>query len=156
MQPNTSKYLALETVSSGIVNGVLNLASAYAIFHGRSRLPTGGRSGLIVDLIGETFIVVLLSVLIPSLIARHRRRAGTLPTPGVGPLAPAGNLYVRAVVTGLIFTAVSVPCIAVLLPRIFPNGVTLGAVLLFKTFYGAAVGSLATLLAVNKALRERS
>jgi hypothetical protein len=44
-----SKYLAVETAMSGFVNGILNFAAAFAIFHGRSRI-----GGLLRDTIGET------------------------------------------------------------------------------------------------------
>jgi uncharacterized membrane protein YdjX (TVP38/TMEM64 family) len=36
----------------------------------------------------------------------------------------------------------------------FPNGVSLANVLLFKTVFGAVIGSLATFLAVRKMLTE--
>jgi uncharacterized membrane protein YdjX (TVP38/TMEM64 family) len=36
----------------------------------------------------------------------------------------------------------------------FPNGVTFRNVLLFKTLYGTVLGSIATFLAVRKALNE--
>jgi hypothetical protein len=154
MHVKASKYLAVETAMSGLVNGILNFVAAFAIFHGRGRVATAGPGGLLRDTIGETFIVTALSVLIPSLIARQRRRAGTLPTSGDRRQGPASNLYVRAMVAGLIFTCVCVPCNALLLPLIFPNGVSFGNVLLFKTLYGVVVGSIATLLAVQKTLSE--
>src|SRR5271155_257549 len=154
MHVKASKYLAVETATSGLVNGILNFVAAFAIFHGRGRVATTGPGGLLRDTIGETFIVTALSVLIPSLIARQRRRAGTLPTSGGRRASPASNLYVRAIVAGLIFTCVCVPCSALLLPLIFPNGVSFGNVLLFKTLYGVVVGSIATLLAVQKTLSE--
>ena len=154
MNVKLGQYLAIETVSSGLVNGLLNFAAAYAIFHAHSRIPATGSRSLLQDSIGETFIVTTLSVLIPSLIARSRRRAGTLPISGDKRAGRQSNLYVWAIVTGLIFTAALVPCNALLLPRIFPNGVSFANVLLFKTLYGALVGSLATFLAVRKILTE--
>jgi hypothetical protein len=154
MDVKARKYLAIETAASGLVNGILNLAAAYAIFHSRNRIPATGPGSLLRDSVGETFIVTLLSVLIPSLIARQRRRAGTLPTSGARQPRATGNLYIRAIVTGLVFTCVCVACNALLLPLMFPNGVSFANVLLFKTLYGAVVGSMATLLAVRKVLSE--
>jgi hypothetical protein len=148
------QYLAIETVSSGLVNGLLNFAAAYAIFHAHNRIPANGPASLLRDSIGETFIVSILSVLIPSLIARSRRRAGTLPVFGDKRASRESNLYVRAIVTGLIFTCVLVPCNALFLPWVFPNGVSFANGLLFKTLFGAVVGSLATFLAVRKMLTE--
>jgi hypothetical protein len=154
MHEKASKYLAGETAGSGLVNGILNFAAAFAIFHSRSLVPTTGPASLLRDLIGETFLVTALSVLIPSLIARHRRRAGTLPISPERRPAPAGNLYLRAIVAGLLFTCVFVPCNAFLLPWMFPSGVSFRNVLLFKTLYGTVLGSIATFLAVRKALNE--
>ncbi len=154
-----SQYLIVETVMSGLVNGILNLAAGYALFHRSGVVPaTGGSRSLLRDSIGETFLVAALSFLVPSLIARHRRRAGTLPISSNGRQAKrpslAGNLYVRALIIGLLFTCVLVPCNAFLLPRIFPDGVSFRNVLLFKTLYGIVLGSIATLLALRKALHE--
>ena len=153
-----SQYLVVETVMSGLVNGILNLAAGYALFYRSSVVPATGPRSLLRDSIGETFLVAGLSFLVPSLIARHRRRAGTLPVPPNHRQdrrpSPAGNLYVRAVIIGLLFTCVLVPCNALLLPRVFPVGVTFHNVLLFKTLYGIVLGSIATLLALRKALHE--
>jgi small-conductance mechanosensitive channel len=154
MDKKAAKYLAVETVGSAVVNGILNFAGAFAIFHGRSLVATGGPAGLSRDLIGETFLVAALSVLVPSLIARRRRRAGTLPiTTGRRP-KPAGNLYLRAIIAGLILTCVLAPCNAWLLPGIFPGGVSFRNVLLFKTLYGTILGAIATFLAVRRSLNE--
>ena len=154
MDEKASKYLAVETAGSTVVNGILNLGAAFAIFHSRSQVPATGPASLLRDSIGETFLVTALSVLVPSLIARRRRRAGTLPISADSRPKPAGNLYLRAIVAGLIFTCVCLPCNALLLPWMFPNGVSFRNVLLFKTLYGTVLGSIATFLAVRKALNE--
>jgi hypothetical protein len=154
MHGSASNYLIFETAMSGLCNAILNLAAAFALFHGRGRIPATGPGSLLMDSIGETFLVTCLSMLIPSLIARHRRQAGTLPTYVDRPSIASGNLYFRAIVMGLLFTCVLVPCSGFLLPRIFPGGVSFGNVLLFKTLYGAVLGSTATLLALHRALNE--
>jgi hypothetical protein len=154
MDAKASKYLVVETFMSGLCNAILNFAAALAIFHGHSMTSATGPGSLLMDSIGETFFVASLSVLVPSLIARHRRRGGTLPVADDRPQRAAGNLYVRAIVAGLIFTCVCVPCGWLLLPLIFPNGVSFGNVLLFKTLYGVVLGSIATWLALRKVLNE--
>ena len=154
MSEKVAKYLAVETVGSAVVNGILNFAAAFAIFHSRSLVPAAGPAGLSRDLIGETFLVAALSVLVPSLIARRRRRAGTLPILTNRRPKPTGNLYLRAMIAGLIFTSVLAPCNALLLPRIFPAGVSFHNVLLFKTLYGTILGAITTLIAVRKTLNE--
>ena len=153
MHEKASNYLAVETAGSGVVNGILNFAAAFALFHGRSRVPATGPASLLRDLIGETFLVTALSILVPTLVARRRRRAGTLPvSTGRRPKPP--NLYLRALVAGLICTCACMPFNALLLPRIFPDGVSFRNVLLYKTLYGTVLGAIATLLAVRRALHE--
>lgn len=154
MHEKASNYLAVETAGSGVVNGILNFAAAFALFHGRSRVPATGPASLLRDLIGETFLVTALSMLVPALIARRRRRAGTLPIYTGSRPKPPGNLYLRAFLAGLIFTCVCMPFNALLLPGIFPGGVSFRNVLLYKTLYGTVLGAIVTLLAVRRALQE--
>ena len=154
MNEKASKYLIVETVSSAVFNCILNLFFAYLLFHARPLVPIGGSHGLAADSIGETFFATFLSTLIPFLIARRRRRAGVLPLAEPQHTSPAGNLYVRSFVVGLLFTMVCVPINAWLLPRLLPAGASLHQVLWFKTLYGTIFGALATYLALHKALHE--
>ena len=155
MQATSTKYMVTETISSAVFNAVLNLAGAFAVFHGRAHIPTTGHGGLVQDTIGETFLVVFLSVLIPSLLTRQRRRAGTVQAFS-GTMQPAkpGNLYLRSLVVGVLVTCICVACNAVVLPRIFPGGLSFHHILLFKTVYGTALGCLATALAIRAVLKE--
>ncbi len=152
MQAAATKYLTVETASSAVCNGLLNWLSAYALFHKRSLIPTGGPTGLVRDSLGETFFVISLSILIPQLIARQRRRAGTLPDAGDGHAIRTGNLYVRAFAVGLIVTLLCWAPNAFLLPRLLPDGASLHNVLLFKTLYGIVLGAIATYVALRRAL----
>ena len=154
MHGSALKYVIVESTGSGVVNGLLNLAAAYVLFHGRGIVPASGPVGLVRDSIGETFLVVSLSYMVAALISRSRRRDGTLPTLG-GVRAPSpGSIYLWSFGLGILFTCILVPLNALLLPRLFQNGFTLTQVILFKTFFGAVLGSIATVLAITKALNE--
>ena len=83
MNATASKYLALESIASAVVNGILNYGAAYGLFHKRSVIPTSGPESLLRDLIGETFLVTSLSALAAFLISRQRRRTGKLPDFGL-------------------------------------------------------------------------
>ena len=154
MQAEAQQYLKKETISSVVCNALLNLAAAYAIFRTRSLIPTGGPTGLVRDLIGETFLAVALSSLVPALIARHRRRQGTLPAYEQSSPALVRSPYLIAVLMGLIFTCALMPLNAWLLPQAFPAGVSRFNVVLYKTLYGTIVGGLATFLTLRGALRS--
>jgi len=154
MSARAKKYMAVESLGSGIVNGILNWVAAYALFHGRTLIPTEGRNGLVLDLVGETFLVVFLSMWAAFHISRHRRRAGKLPVYESASRPPQRRLWLRPLITGTIFTCVLVPCNALLLPRLFPEGLSFGQVIWFKTLYGTLLGAIATYLAVRIFLRE--
>ncbi len=153
MLPEARKYLIVETISSFVVNGILNFLSAYLIFRHHPAVPVAGQGGMFQDSIGETLIVTFLSYLVPALIGRSRRRAGTLPASGSKP-KPSGNISLRALGIAVLFTLVLTGVNALLLPRSFGSVVTLHTELMFKTFYGAVVGALASLLAIHRALNE--
>ena len=152
MSTPVQQYLTKETIASLICNALLNLGPAYAIFHARPLVPTGGPTGLVRDLIGETFLAAGLSSMVPALIARHRRRAGTLPRPETTPTHKEHNPYLVAVLVGLVFTCVLMPLNAWLLPMKFPAGVRMFDVVLYKTLYGTVVGGLATFITLRRAL----
>lgn len=154
MHGNALKYLAVECAGSYIVNGLLNLGAGYLLFRGRAHIPVGGPTGLLRDSIGETFLVAGLSYLVAALISRQRSRAGTLPQTGSIRAASPGNLYMRSLVVGLGFTLLLYPLNAWLLPRAFPNGLSLRELIWSKTLFGATLGAIASWLAIFRALRE--
>ncbi len=155
MPANPSKYLATETVSSAICNALLNWLGALAVFHGRAYIPVSGPKGLVMDSIGQTFFVVSLSILIPSLLARRRRRTGALPPApsSTQPTSPA-NLYLRSLIAGVVAACVVAACNAVLLPRVFPPDVSHRDAVLFKIVCGAIIGCIASALAISAVLKE--
>ena len=154
MLPEARKYLIVETVSSFVVNAILNFLPAYAIFHNRLIIAIQGAGGMFQDSIGETLIVAFLSYLVPALIGRSRRRAGKLPLSGIE-TRQAGNVYLQALGVAVLFTVVLTAVNAVLLPRIFGGEVSLRTELIFKTFYGAVLGAIASCMAIYRTLQER-
>ena len=148
------KYLATECAGSFIVNGLLNLGFGYLLFHGRSQIPVGGPTGLLRDSIGEIFLVTGLSYLVAALISRRRGRAGTLPRIEPGRAPSPGNLYLRSLIVGLVFTLIFCPLNAWLLPRTFPNGLSLQQLAWFKAITGAILGAMASYFAISRAFRE--
>ncbi len=155
MDDKLSKYLATETTSSAICNGVLNALGGFAVFHGRSLIPIAGPKGLVMDSIGQTFLVVSLSILIPSLLTRRRRRAGVLPpAPITSPPVKPGNLYVRSLIAGVVLAFLIWACNSFLLPRVFPADISFRSAVLFKTICGAIIGCIASALAISAVLKE--
>ena len=155
MLPKARKYLIAETLSSFVVNAILNFLPAYFIFRNHPVVPVNGHGGMFQDSIGAAFIVTFLSYLVPALIGRSRRRAGTLPISGLEGKTHS-NVYLRALGLAVLFTIVLTGLNAVLMPRIFGLSVSLHTELAFKTIYGAVVGALASFLAILRALHEET
>ena len=152
MRAEARKYLTVETTSSFVVNALLNYGPANLIFRNHPVVAMSGKGGMLQDSIGETFIVAFLSYLVPSLIARSRRTTGKLPVSGIES-KPQGNPYLRSLAVAAVFTAVLTGLNFLLLPKIFGDSVTLHTELMFKTFYGAVFGALASFLAIHRALQ---
>ena len=155
MRAEARKYLTVETTSSFVVNALLNYGPAYLIFRNHPVVAMSGKGGMLQDSVGETFIVAFLSYLVPALISRRRRKTGKLPVSGMES-KPEGNAYLRALAVAAVFTAVLTGLNFLLLPRIFGGSVMLHTELVFKTFYGAVLGALASFLAIYRALQTVS
>ncbi len=153
MRAEARKYITVETTSSFVVNALLNYGPAWLIFHKHPMVAMAGQGGMFQDSIGETLIVTFLSYLVPSLIARSRRKAGTLPVSGMENKT-GGNVYLRSLGVAVLFTLVLTGLNALLLPKTFGSSVSLHTELMFKTFYGAVFGAAASFLAIYRALQE--
>ena len=136
MRAEARRYIAVETTSSSVVNALLNYGPAWLIFHHHPAVAVAGQGGMFQDSIGETLIVTFLSYLVPTLIARSRRKVGTLPVSGMESKV-GGNVYLRSLGVAVLFTVALTGLNALLLPRIFGSSVSLHTELMFKTWWGA-------------------
>jgi hypothetical protein len=150
-----AKYLASETALSMAINAAISIAFAWLVFHGHDHVPS---SGLVRDAAPQTFMITLMSTLVPSLVTRKRMHAGHLDTwlrgqPGQSP-APASKIILRALMLALFSMALGLGLNAAVLPLLFPGGLGYGRVFLLKAGYGALVALVITPLAISWVLKE--
>ncbi|SFK40055.1 hypothetical protein [Caulobacter sp. UNC279MFTsu5.1] len=144
-------YILVETGVSVAINAALSAGFTWLLFHGRAPIAPFGERGFAADFPVQTFMVALMSVLVPSLIARARLRAGRLtaaPPLWVGrwPLwARALGLAVPAAI-GLGGLAMAAASLA--------GPLSLPALLAFKTLYGAVLAAVVTPWALRATLAE--
>ena len=105
MHPLRAKYLATETAVSIAINAAISVGFAWLVFHGHDHVPTGGPGSLVRDAAPQTFMITLMSTLVPSLITRKRMQAGHLDAwlrgqRGPSP-APARKIILRAFLLAL-------------------------------------------------------
>jgi hypothetical protein len=106
MHPLRAKYLASETALSMAINAAISIGFAWLVFHGHDHVPSSGPGGLVRDAAPQTFMITLMSTLVPSLVTRKRMHSGHLDAWLRGQLggspAPAGKIVLRALMLALI------------------------------------------------------
>jgi hypothetical protein len=158
MHPLRAKYLASETALSMAINAAISVAFAWLVFHGHDQVPSSGPGGLVRDAAPQTFMVALMSTLVPSLVTRKRMHSGHLDAwlsgkPGGSP-APTGKIFLRALMLAIVAMALGLSLNAAVLPLLFPGGLGYGRVLVLKAGYGALVALVITPLAISWVLKE--
>ncbi|MCW2922587.1 MAG: hypothetical protein JWL76_2461, partial [Thermoleophilia bacterium] len=140
MTTQHSKYLAIETAVSGVVNAVLSVLFFLLVFGRAEAVPVDGNPGLVVDALPQTFMVVFMTTLVQTLLTRQRLRNGRLEAlDGRGAPLPA-NLFVRALAIAIIAVLVAGALHALLLPSLTPAEWPFMTALIYKGVYGALVG----------------
>jgi hypothetical protein len=158
MHPLRAKYLASETALSMAINAAISIGFAWLVFHGHDHVPSSGPGGLVRDAAPQTFMITLMSTLVPSLVTRKRMHSGHLDAwlrgqPGGSP-APAGKIVLRALMLALIAMALGLGLNAAVLPLLFPGGLAYSRVFVLKAGYGALVALVITPLAISWVLKE--
>ena len=158
MHPLRAKYLASETAVSMAINAAISVGFAWLVFHGHDHVPSSGPGGLVRDAAPQTFMITLMSTLVPSLITRKRMHSGHLDAwlrgqPGPSQ-APARKIILRAFLLALVAMVLGLGLNAAILPLLFPIGLGYGKVFALKAVYGALVALVITPLAVSWVLEE--
>ncbi len=107
-------------------------------------------------MIPQTFMVVLMSCLIPALVTRRRGSSGLLAWHRIEVPASLRSICVRAVGMALLATGVVFVASWVVLPRLLPMGVHFPSLLIGKALFGMLLAAAATPWAVGRVLRQRT
>lgn len=152
MTPAHRRYFAIEMAIAAVINAVLSAGFVFLVFGGQDRVTVLGLSGLVVDAAPQSFMVALMSCLVPTLLTRRRVAAGAVaPMPRVFDVSR--RLAVRAFVLAATTAILAVAVQAVLLPR-FGQVWSFRCVLAFKCVYGAFVGAGIAALSIRLALGD--
>ncbi len=153
MRPEHRRYVLTETAASLLINVALSAAFAWLVFRGRETIVFAGASGFGVDFLAQTFMISLMSVVVPTLLTRNRLRAGALADMTGRRLLP-GRLRLRAPLISVIAT-IGLGGGALLFGAVvLPPAVGFGSLLAIKLTYGAMVALLVTPLALVTALHD--
>jgi hypothetical protein len=154
MSPALRAYVVKETAISILINAVLSALFVWLMFGGRSQVAVWGAGNLAFDFVPQTFMISLMSVLVPSALTRKRRRAGAIES--CEPVLPSlpRNLALRALLLAIVASLVLATAAALLLAAVSPAPLAMSAVWPLKIVYGALVAVIVTPIGLCVALGE--
>jgi hypothetical protein len=149
------RYIAVETAISVAINIGISAAFMFLVFGRSPKIDLWGPHGLALDFIPQTFMITLMSVLIPSLITRRRLKSGLIAgRAAVGDSRLPRNILFRAIIIGCGLTVLLGGCAVLLLSSSWRGAEPFWRVFPFKLVYGALVAAIATPLGLHVTLTE--
>lgn len=147
------RYIIVETLIGMAINAAISAGFAIFVFGGRAEVGLWGADGLALDFVPQTFMVALMSALVPSLLTRRRIAAGAIHARGAPAPLPR-NLLLRALLLASLATILLGGGATLILAFLLSGPVAFGALLPLKIAYGALVSALVTPLALRAALAD--
>jgi hypothetical protein len=148
--PAHRRYLAVETLISVVINSAISFAFAWLMFHTSSAISA---RALIVDSIPQSFMIALMSVVVPGFLTSRRLAAGQIaPLPGKAVRYP---LAARAIAAALAAALCGLLLHLAVLAMVAPNAIGFTTLLALKVVYGAGLAAIVTPLMLRYALKAR-
>lgn len=149
------KYIRTETAISVIINSILSGLFTWAAFSRQSAASVWGSGGVAFDFFPQTFMITLMSVLVPTMVTRKRMRDGRI-TPSAPPSSQLpGNVMVRALLVAAMGMVAFGSLAVATLYMLGIEAVRFQVLLPGKIAYGALVALLVTPPALRAALRDQ-
>ena len=145
------RYIVIETLISIAINTMISICIAWLIFGGSASVSP---RALVLDAAPQSFMIVLMSVVVPGILTRRRIARGQI-APIAGP-RPRYSLAARAIAMAMISAVAGVALHAVLLGSLTPDVWDLRHAIALKAAYGAALAAAVTPTMLRYALRSVS
>jgi hypothetical protein len=152
--PLPRRYLLVETSINAVINGVLSLFFAWIVFGKLEVVELAGSAGLAADFLPQTFMVALMSTLVPTLLTRTRVRQSRVAALAAAPVPLPRNLLLRALLVAVIAVLLLGGAAMLLTPVFVAGPMPRDSVLVLKVIYGALISVPITLLALRCALAD--
>lgn len=148
------RYIATEVAISALINGALSLLAAWLVFGGREAIEAAGPRGFAMDFLPQTFMVALMSTLVPTWLTRRRVRSGQLERVPWPVSRLPRNAVLRALSLALASTAVLGLAAMMLSPAVWTGSLLLPGLLALKVAYGVLLSVPVTGFALRAALAD--
>ncbi|MBC2670189.1 MHYT domain-containing protein [Novosphingobium piscinae] len=144
-------YIRRETLVSVVINTVLSAAAFWLVFRGQDPVQVWGLGYWVFDFIPQSFMIALMSTLVPGAIAGRAVRAGRIRPAGAPGRLP-GNLVVRALLMAVLGVVLGTAAVAGLAGLAGLSALSPSAALALKMVYGALLALIVTPLGLRRAL----
>ncbi len=148
-----TRYVTVETLISMVINTALSVGFVFLVFHGHPRISASGVHGIVPDMAPQTFMVLLMSCLVPGLLTRRRIAGGSLSWHKAATASSPSAIVLRGAILALLGTAVAVAMCWAVLPPLLPMGASFGSLVVAKALYGMLLAAVATPWAIGRVLR---
>lgn len=147
-------YIRRETTVSIVINTVLSLAFFLAAFGLVDPVPVWGIGAYAFDFVPQSFMIALMSTLVPGLLAARRLRAGAVGRLDAPSRLPAA-LVPRAILVAVAAVVVGAGLAALALMALGRDSVPWMPGLVAKLVFGASLAAITTPLTLRAALASR-
>ena len=152
MTSSRRRYVFVETAIGMLINTLISIGFVYLIFGGTAQIST---AALIPDAVPQSFMIALMSTIVPTLLTRKRMRAGVVASSDRQIPKLMKALPVRALLVALLAAIAGLASHAFLLGSFSPSEMTFGTALIFKASYGAILAAIVTPITLQLALAEQ-
>ncbi|MCI0509663.1 hypothetical protein C8E00_10464 [Chromohalobacter marismortui] len=154
MEHELKHTIIKEASIAAVVSALISAAFVFALFGDGRSAPLWGAGGAAVDFLPQTFMLSLMSALIPALTMRRKLAHGKLEAVAGKTWRLPRHPLVRSLLIALLATLAGSPCGTVLLWAIAGPNIDFAVLLVAKMGYGALVATLVAHVSIRTTLAQ--
>lgn len=144
-------YIRKETLISMVINGVLSAVFFLVVFGTAPSVPTWGVGNWVFDFLPQSFMIALMSTLVPGALTAKRLKAGVVEPIGQTSRWPR-SLLLRALLLAVLAAVIGTGLVAGVAALTEISELVLIPALSLKVLYGIALGAVVTPIGLRAAL----
>lgn len=148
-------YIRKETQISMLINGVLSLVFFLIVFGRSAPVPVWGVGNWVFDYLPQSFMITLMSTLVPGALTVKRVKSGVLKPAPYNSRLPS-SFAARAILLAVITAPLGTAVIALATRLAGLEVIGWMPALALKVMYGAVLGAIITPIGLRAALRQRT
>jgi hypothetical protein len=144
-------YIRKETMVSMVINGVLSAVFFLLVFGMATSVPAWGVGNWVFDFLPQSFMITLMSTLVPGALTAKRLKAGEIQPGSYNSRLPR-SLVMRALLLAVLAAAIGTGLVAAIITLTGVNELALLPAFGVKVIYGIALGAIVTPIGLRAAL----